>query len=114
MFGKQKKEPVRENAMELAVSLIGNKWKLLILERLMSRDIPWRLSELKDQIKGIDQTVLKVSLQSLEQDGLVKSTVYKDLPPRVDYTLSETGESLRPVIAAIKEWGKSRRNTNGH
>lgn len=108
MFGKQKKEPVRENAMELAVSLIGNKWKLLILERLMSRDIPWRLSELKDQIKGIDQTVLKVSLQSLEQDGLVKSTVYKDLPPRIDFTLSEAGESLRPIIEAIEEWGKSR------
>lgn len=108
MFRKQKTEPACETPIELAVSQIGNKWKLLILEKLMSRDFPWNLSELRDQIKGIDQTVLKVSLQSMEKDGLVKSKVYRDLPPRIEFTLGESGESLRPIIEAIEEWGKAR------
>lgn len=108
MFKKQKIQPVYENPMELAVSLIGNKWKLLILRQLLSRDLPWHVSELVKSIRGIDQTVLKVSLQALEKDGLIKSTVYRDLPPRIEFSISEEGRSLRPVIDAIEAWGSSR------
>lgn len=107
MLKRQKKEPIPASPMERAVSLIGNKWKLLILQLLMSRQLPWHLTELKTSIVGIDQTVLKVTLQSMEKDGLITSKTYRDLPPRIEFFLSEQGESLRPVIEAMEAWGES-------
>ena len=85
------------------VSLIGSKWKLLILRNLLAR--PWRFNELKKNLEGISQKVLTDSLRSMEKDGIITRTVYAEVPPRVEYALSELGESMRPVIRAMEAWG---------
>lgn len=85
------------------VALIGSKWKLLIMRNLLSR--PWRFNELRKSLEGISQKVLTDSLRSMENDGLVVRTVYAEVPPRVEYSLSELGESIRPIINAMEEWG---------
>ena len=85
------------------VQLIGSKWKILIIRNLMGR--PWRFSELKKDLDGISQKVLTDSLRSMEEDGIVTRTVYPEVPPRVDYALSELGESMRPIIKAMEIWG---------
>ena len=86
------------------ISLIGSKWKLLIIRNLMER--PWRFNELQKNLEGISQKVLTDSLRSMEADGIITRTVYPEVPPRVEYALSELGDSLRPIISAMKEWGK--------
>ena len=86
------------------VGLIGSKWKLLILRNLLAR--PWRFNELKKSLGGISQKVLTDSLRSMESDGLITRTVYAEVPPRVEYALSATGESMRPIISAMEQWGK--------
>jgi len=86
------------------VSLIGSKWKLLILRNLLAR--PWRFNELKNSLDGISQKVLTDSLRSMENDGIITRTVYPEIPPRVEYALSDIGESMRPIIAAMAEWGE--------
>ena len=86
-----------------AVQLIGNKWKLLILRNLLAR--PWRFNELRRDLDGISQKVLTDSLRSMEEDGIITRTVYPEVPPRVEYALSELGESMRPIIQAMEQWG---------
>ena len=93
------------------VQLIGNKWKLLILRNLLAR--PWRFNELRRDLDGISQKVLTESLRSLEEDGIVSRTVYAEVPPRVEYALTELGESMRPILDAMQAWGdayKARKN----
>ena len=85
------------------VQLIGSKWKILIIRNLMGR--PWRFSELKKDLDGISQKVLTDCLRSMEEDGIVTRTVYPEVPPRVEYALSELGESMRPIIKAMEIWG---------
>lgn len=85
------------------VQLIGSKWKLLILRNLLAR--PWRFNELRKSLEGISQKVLTDSLRSMEEDGLVTRTVYPEVPPRVEYSLSPLGESMRPIIQAMEQWG---------
>lgn len=85
------------------VSLIGSKWKLLILRNLLAG--PWRFNELKKNLEGISQKVLTDSLRSMEKDGIITRTVYAEVPPRVEYALSELGESMRPIIRAMEAWG---------
>ena len=85
------------------VQIIGSKWKLLILRNLLQR--PWRFNELKKDLEGISQKVLTDSLRSMEADGIINRTVYAEVPPRVEYALNEVGETLRPVIKAMGEWG---------
>ena len=85
------------------LQLIGSKWKILIMRNLMSR--PWRFNELKKDLEGISQKVLTDSLRSMEEDGIVIRTVYPEVPPRVEYSLSELGESMRPIIKAMEIWG---------
>jgi len=85
------------------VDLIGNKWKLLILRDLL--DGTKRFGELRKSVTGISQKVLTANLRSLEEDGLLIRTVYAEVPPRVEYTLSELGETLRPIMDAMAEWG---------
>lgn len=77
--------------------------KILIIRNLMGR--PWRFSELKKDLDGISQKVLTDSLRSMEEDGIVTRTVYPEVPPRVEYALSELGESMRPIIKAMEIWG---------
>ena len=85
------------------VALIGSKWKLLIIRNLRMR--PWRFNELKKNLEGISQKSLTDSLRSLEEDGVVVRTVYPEVPPRVEYALSELGESMRPILDAMELWG---------
>lgn len=85
------------------VQLIGSKWKLLILRNLLAR--PWRFNELQKNLECISQKVLTDSLRSMEADGIVTRTVYPEVPPRVEYSLSELGESMRPIIASMEQWG---------
>jgi DNA-binding HxlR family transcriptional regulator len=85
------------------VQLVGSKWKLLILRNLLDR--PWRFNELKKSLEGISQKVLTDSLRSMEQDGIIVRTVYPEVPPRVEYSLSDLGESMRPVIETMKQFG---------
>ena len=89
--------------MAITAQLIGNKWKLLILRNLMAR--PWRFNELKKDLNGVSQKVLTDSLRSLEEDGIVTRTVYPEVPPRVEYALSDLGESMRPIIDVMQRWG---------
>lgn len=84
-------------------ALIGSKWKLLIIRNLLAR--PWRFNELRKDLEGISQKVLTDSLRSMEEDGIIVRTVYPEVPPRVEYALSEQGESMRPLIEAMKAWG---------
>lgn len=85
------------------VSLIGSKWKLLILRNLLVRH--WRFNELRKSLDGISQKVLTDSLRSMEEDGIITRTVYPEIPPRVEYALSDLGESMRPIIKSMEEFG---------
>ena len=85
--------------------LIGSKWKLLILRNLLAR--PWRFNELQRSLEGISQKVLTDSLRSMEADGIITRTVYPEVPPHVEYALSELGETMRPIMKAMEEWGKN-------
>lgn len=97
------KDELPDCPVATTVSLIGSKWKLLIIRNLLTR--PWRFNELKKDLEGISQKVLTDSLRSMEEDGIVTRTIYAEVPPRVEYALSELGESLRPVLDAMSEWG---------
>ena len=90
------------------VALIGSKWKLLILRDLLSR--PWRFNELKKDLEGVSQKVLTDSLRSLEADGIITRTVYPQVPPRVEYALTDLGRSLKPILDAMLDWGASYQN----
>ena len=85
------------------LQLIGNKWKMLILRNLMTR--PWRFNEMLRSIPGISQKVLTDNLRALENDEIITRTVFPEVPPRVEYALSDLGESMRPIIKAIEVWG---------
>lgn len=85
------------------VQMIGSKWKLLIMRNLLTR--PWRFNELKKNLEGISQKVLTDSLRSMENDGIITRTVYPEVPPRVEYALSDLGETMRPIMKAMEEWG---------
>ena len=76
----------------------------MILRNLLLR--PWRFNELKKDLNGISQKVLTDSLRSMEEDGLITRTVYAEVPPRVEYALSDLGETIRPILSAMQEWGK--------
>ena len=97
------KEELPECPVATTVALIGSKWKLLIIRNLLQR--PWRFNELKKNLEGISQKVLTDSLRSMEEDGLITRTVYPEVPPRVEYALSDLGESLKPVLDSMLEWG---------
>lgn len=99
-----KKEELPDCPVATTVRLIGNKWKLLILRNLMSR--PWRFNELRKDLDGISQKVLTESLRSMESDGIIVRTVYAEVPPRVEYSLSALGETLRPILDAMQVWGQ--------
>lgn len=97
------KEEMPACPVATTVQMIGSKWKLLIMRNLLAR--PWRFNELKKDLDGISQKVLTDSLRSMESDGIITRTVYPEVPPRVEYALSDLGESMRPIIKAMEEWG---------
>ena len=107
----KKKEELPDCPVATTVSLIGSKWKLLIIRNLLNR--PWRFNELQKDLEGISQKVLTDSLRSMEADGIITRTVFPEVPPRVEYALSSLGESLRPIINSMAEWGTNyKQNLN--
>ena len=89
--------------VEVTLMLISDRWKVLILRDLLSGTK--RFGELKKSIGSISQKVLTSNLRSMEEDCLLTRKVYAEVPPRVEYTLTELGESLRPILFAMQEWG---------
>lgn len=90
--------------VETVLLLISNKWKVLILRDLM--DGTKRFGELKQSIGSVSQKVLTQQLRDMEAKGLVTRKVYAEVPPRVDYTLTDTGYSLKTVLDAMQNWGE--------
>ena len=105
------KEELPECPVATTVQLIGSKWKLFIIRNLRMR--PWRFNELQKNLEGISQKVLTDSLRALESDGLVTRTVYAEVPPRVEYALSELGETIRPILDAMEQWGAGYKERAG-
>ncbi|WP_413789420.1 winged helix-turn-helix transcriptional regulator [Gallibacterium faecale] len=89
--------------IEIALDIIGGKWKGVILYRLLGGTK--RFNELQKLCRNITQRTLTLQLRSLENDGLVKRTVYAEVPPRVEYTLTPLGASMEPIIQALFDWG---------
>ena len=82
--------------------------EIAYLRNLLER--PWRFNELKKDLEGISQKVLTDSLRSMESDGLITRTVYPEVPPRVEYALSDLGKSLKPILDSMVEWGNAYKN----
>ena len=91
--------------VETTLTLIGDKWKVLILRDLMNKTL--RFGELKRSIGTVSQKVLTAQLRDLEHDGLVHREVFAEVPPRVEYSLTDTGRSLEPVIDSMRIWGEA-------
>ncbi|TGE39366.1 transcriptional regulator [Desulfosporosinus fructosivorans] len=102
------KEEMPACPVATTVQLIGSKWKLLIIRNLLTGT--QRFGELKKSIPGISQKVLTDSLRSMEDDGIMTRKVYAEVPPRVEYSLNELGESMRPIISAMEQWGTAYKN----
>lgn len=85
------------------VDLIGNKWKLLIMRELLKGT--QRFNEMHRAVDGISQKVLTENLRKMEEDGIVERKVYAEVPPKVEYSLSQLGNSLRPIINSMSDWG---------
>lgn len=89
--------------VETTLLLIGDKWKVLILRDLMTGTK--RFGELKKSIGSVSQKVLTAQLRDMEDKGLVSRKVYAEVPPRVEYSLTELGKSLQPILDAMQSWG---------
>ena len=105
------KEPLPPCPVETTLLLIGNKWKVLILRDLL--DGTKRFGELKRSIGSVSQKVLTQQLRAMESDGLVHREVYAEVPPRVEYSLTELGESLKPILDAMMDWGMDYKEKMG-
>ncbi len=90
--------------VETTLALIGDKWKVLILRDLMPGTK--RFGELKKSIGSVSQKVLTAQLRDMEESGLVNRKVYAEVPPRVEYSLTELGQSLKPILDAMWNWGE--------
>ena len=97
--------------VETTLMLIGDKWKVLILRDLM--DGTKRFGELKKSIGTVSQKVLTAQLRDMEEKGLLTRKVYAEVPPRVEYTLTETGCSLKPILDSMWVWGLDYQTKNG-
>ena len=90
--------------VETTLTLISDKWKVLILRDLMPGTK--RFGELMRSLRGVSQKVLTAQLRQMEDSGLLTRTVYPEVPPRVEYSLTELGRSLKPVLDAMQQWGE--------
>lgn len=90
--------------VETTLTLIGDKWKVLILRDLITGTK--RFGELKKSIGSVSQKVLTAQLRDMEESGLVIRKVYAEVPPRVEYSLTELGKSLKPILDAMQSWGE--------
>ena len=96
--------------VETTLMLIGDKWKVLILRDLMPGTK--RFGELKKSIGNVSQKVLTAQLRAMEENGLVSRKVYAEVPPRVEYSLTELGRSLKPILDSLKNWGEEYKAKN--
>ncbi len=96
--------------VETTLSLISDKWKVLILRDLMPGTK--RYGELKKSVGHVTQKVLTSQLRQMEENGLVHREVYPEVPPRVEYSLTELGQSLQPVLQAMQDWGTNYKKLN--
>jgi len=94
-----------------ALSVLSGKWTILIIWQLIRRTS--RFNELKRAIPGITQHMLTMHLRELEADGIVTRTIYAEVPPRVEYALTEHGHSLEPVMRALAKWGRKHMGLEG-
>lgn len=92
------------NPMTAAMQAIGGKWKLLLLDNIR-KECPKRFGDLRREMKDITQATLTTQLRELERDGILLRTVYPEVPPRVEYKLTELGKKLIPVMDALCAWG---------
>jgi len=93
---------------QITLSLIDNKWKMLIIGELLHGE-KQRFSMLKNALPGISQKILTQNLRSLEVDGLINRKVFAEIPPHVEYSLTDLGLSLKPIIDAMIKWGNDYR-----
>lgn len=96
--------------METTLTLIGDKWKVLILRDLLPGTK--RFGELKKSIGNVSQKVLTAQLRDMEKSGLVNRKVYPEVPPHVEYSLTELGRSLQPILDALRDWGEEYKAKN--
>ena len=101
------KKDVPACPVEITMGLIGEKWKVLIIRDLLTGTK--RFGELRKSVTGITQKVLTNNLRQMETSGLVKRKVYAEVPPRVEYSLTETGLSLKPILDSMVIWGNAYR-----
>ena len=94
--------------VETTLKLIGNKWKVLIIRDLLTGTK--RFNELMKSVSGISQKVLTSNLRTMENDGLIERKVYPQVPPKVEYTLTHTGYSLKPILDSMFSWGMEYKN----
>jgi DNA-binding HxlR family transcriptional regulator len=104
---KRSEETKSRCPVEATLGVIGGRWKAAVLFQLSSGTK--RFGELRKLLPNVTQRMLTLQLRELEQDGLVRRTVYAEVPPRVEYELTAWGESLRPIIDAMCEWGQRYR-----
>ncbi len=98
-----KREDLPACPVETTLMLVGSKWKLLIMRNLFVR--PWRFNELKNNLTGVSQKVLTDSLRAMEANGIVSRMVFAEVPPRVEYSLTDLGRSMKPILDSLEAWG---------
>lgn len=99
------KKELPDCPVETTLTLIGDKWKVLILRDLLPGTK--RFGELKKSIGNVSQKVLTAQLRTMEDSGLINRTVYAEVPPKVEYSLTELGRSLKPILDALQNWGEN-------
>ena len=111
MSEAKKKDQLPACPVETTLTLIGDKWKVLILRDLMPG--MKRFGELRKSVGDVSQKVLAAQLRDMEKSGLVHREVYAEVPPRVEYTLTELGYSLKPILDAMWTWGEAYKSSRG-
>ena len=104
----KKKNELPPCPVEITLSMMSDRWKVLILRDLL--DGTKRFGELRKSIGKVSQKVLTANLRSMEDDGLISRKVFAEVPPRVEYTLTETGMSLKPILDSMVIWGENYRS----
>ena len=95
--------------VEVTLLLLSNKWTILILRDLFTGTK--RFGELKKSLNGVSQKVLTSQLRQMEENGLLTRTVYPEVPPRVEYSLTDLGYSLKPILDAMSTWGQNYKDS---
>lgn len=110
-----KQQLVWATASSEALRILEGKWKMVIIVQLFAAKTPMRFSELERRVEGVNQKMLIQQLKGLEKDGIISRTVYPEVPPKVEYALSDMGLALGPAIEALVDWAFLRRDgTENH